>query len=164
MGTLGVQAKSFSLAKKMTGQRGGCGLFHMSSKGSGWRRAQLRVLACYISAGHAHPQTAFCARTLQPLPQRTLRCAKLLIATGSHGGALVAGPQSCGLGRHAMAKQRHSQKITFADRADLEDSAGRPRCPLSVDAYSCHRSTSFLTSFSRHWAACRALRALARQK
>jgi hypothetical protein len=29
---------------------------------AGWRRAQLCASACYISAGHTHLQTPFCAR------------------------------------------------------------------------------------------------------
>jgi hypothetical protein len=36
----------------------------LSVNGSaGWRRAQLCASACYISAGHAHLQTPFCAGT-----------------------------------------------------------------------------------------------------
>ena len=33
----------------------------MAPAAAGWRRAQLCAAACYISAGHAHPQTPFCA-------------------------------------------------------------------------------------------------------
>src|SRR5208337_287138 len=44
IGTLGVHAKSFSLAKEMSGQRGGCGLFHVSSKGAA--RCRVQLYAC----------------------------------------------------------------------------------------------------------------------
>jgi hypothetical protein len=40
---------------------------------AGWRRAQLRASTCYISAGHAHPKTPYCAGTAAiPDQQRLL--------------------------------------------------------------------------------------------
>ena len=69
---------------------------------AGSRRAQLCALACYISAGHAHPQTAFYARTAAtPDPAAPIAAPSFSRVIGSPDFSPGPGPQSCALRQSA---------------------------------------------------------------